>query len=241
MNVNGDGKLRILLVDENRLQCDLYAKYLLSYPQIIAADRACSVAQAGKLLRTNTYHVMVISLAVRGNDTMTLLDSMRTGRIHRPEIVIVTAGIYDDNTLRALQRLGVSHLLEMPCSSEALLQCIRTLVSASKPEIRQLDLLYEWLVSKGCSPMRLGTRYLVNCVSICMQDNTLSLKEVYIACAQQCNTTFQNVESAVRSLKDCQKLCDALNSCAAGKLTNGKIIRLLAERKEIWINSSMNG
>ena len=50
-----------------------------------------------------------------------------------------------------------------------------------------------------------------------------------------------DLRSAVRSLKDCQKLCDALNSCAAGKLTNGKIIRLLAERKEIWINSSMNG
>ena len=236
MNSNDAGKMRLLLLDDNRLQSSLYAKYLLSCPHIAQVDCADSAVAAGKLLRQGTYDAAVMELFGQKGDVLHLLDSMRMGRIRRPGIVIVITGVYDERTRKALQRLGVSCLLESPCEPRILLQSIRDLMTEGDEKERNSEKLYEWLIRSGCNPMRSGVRYLVYCVDLCMQDNTMPLKEIYMSCAEVFNTSTQSVECAIRGLKDYEILRNRLSSYTNGKLTSGRIIRLLAERKELWIN-----
>lgn len=112
-NKSVDGKLKILLVDDNRSITKVISQYLT------VQGHQCSVSNDGKtglnLIQSEKFDVLVLDLAMPGFTGFDMLDSLEEkGLLKSLKIIILTAAELSENQIENMIKRGVKKVLKKP-------------------------------------------------------------------------------------------------------------------------------
>lgn len=184
---------------------------------------------------------LLTELLLPGIDGITLLRS--TATLPNPPVQVVCTRFYSDIVIEAARKYGADFLLYKPISAEYLLdvlkestklhQMITNSEASDQDQNESQRKIYDLLSSLSFSPKHAGTGYLLEAMTLVLQDNSLShalTKALYPQIANRTFSTPQRIErcicSAVMVAYEHGSLKNIFQKCP----TNGEVIRYLLTR-----------
>ena len=245
-----EGKIRVLLADDNQDFCDVVGNLLEKQEDM----ELCAVAYDGQAalekIREVQPDVAVLDGIMPRLDGLGLLERLQ-GEEHRPVCIILSA-ISQEKVVQKAMELGAGYYMVKPFDTEALLSRIRQLVY-DKPagkggpganpaldlETRVTAILHEI----GVPAHIRGYHYMREAIMMSVNDMDVLnyiTKELYPSIAKKCNTTPSRVERAIRHAIEVawnRGKIDAIDELFGytvnnhkGKPTNSEFIALIADR-----------
>lgn len=190
--------MKLLIVDPS----DVFVESLISVFKKQYDIRCCSDGNAAfSLLKNFRPECLIINLSIVGCDGLTVLQQ---AEYVPPHILALTTNP-TPYVLQAAVDAGVSHILRIPCSVQAVAGHINNMVRIARLPKRQKDpqdIVREHLRILGMKESRDGFKQLCVELPLFAQDPEQSLsKELHPAVAQICgNNSGNQVESAIRRL-----------------------------------------
>lgn len=202
--------------------------------------------KALELLRQQSPDVLILDIALPGLDGIGLLHTLQKEEGVMPKVIIISS-FCGSQVLADAERLGASYFLPKPCSSDALLERMRSLFSQpAEPEdysVALKNMVTAVIHEIGVPAHIKGYQYLREAIIIAVEDmeviNAVT-KVLYPAVAKRFNTTPSRVERAIRhaievawdrgDLETLQKYFGYTVSNAKGKPTNSEFIAMIADR-----------
>ena len=259
------GKIKVLLADDNKEYCDVVASYLQKQDDIEIVAICNDGQEALEGIRQNTPDIAIIDAIMPRLDGLGLLERLAESDIENLPICIMLSAIAEDRITAKALELGASYYIAKPFDMESLLSRIRQLkndtggtpirenqkVGAHKNtpsiEARVTNILHEIGV-----PAHIRGYHYMRSAIIMAVDNIDVLnyitKELYPSIAKNAGTTPSRVERAIRHAIEVawsRGRVDAIDSIFGytvsnnkGKPTNSEFIALIADRLRLELKSA---
>lgn len=187
--------------------------------------------------------ILVLDLMLPGLDGISLLESVADQGLH--PMVLATSRFVNDYVIEAIDRLGVSYIMQKPCHIGATVERIADLSQRlHQPQLAEPDpraTVSNILLALGIPAKLRGYAYLREAVVIMAERPGLSVtKELYPDVGIRCDAEPRNVERSIRSAIEAawnrrneriwQMYLGAVNLPVMKRPSNAELISLLAER-----------
>ena len=243
-----EGKIRVLLADDNQDFCDVVGNLLEKQEDM----ELCGVAYDGQtaLERIRSLHpdVAILDGIMPRLDGLGLLERLQTDEFH--PLCIILSAINQEKVVQKAMELGAGYYMVKPFDTEALLSRIRQLVydkpadKGSADPARNLEARVTAILHEIGVPAHIrGYHYMREAIMMSVNDMDVLnyiTKELYPSIAKKCNTTPSRVERAIRHAIEVawnRGKIDAIDELFGytinnhkGKPTNSEFIALIADR-----------
>ena len=246
-----EGKIRVLLADDNQDFCDVVGNLLEKQEDM----ELCAVAYDGQAalekIREVRPDVAILDGIMPRLDGLGLLERLQNEE-HRPVCIILSA-ISQEKVVQKAMELGADYYMAKPFDTEALISRIRQLVydkpasgksGASANPALDLETRVTAILHEIGVPAHIrGYHYMREAIMMSVNDMDVLnyiTKELYPSIAKKCNTTPSRVERAIRHAIEVawnRGKIDAIDELFGytinnhkGKPTNSEFIALIADR-----------
>lgn len=248
-----EGKIRILLADDNQDFCDVVGGFLDKQEDMEVVAVAFDGIAALEKIQELKPDVAIIDGIMPRLDGLGLLERLE-GESERP-ICIMLSAISQEKVIQKAIDLGADYYMMKPFDMEALLSRIRQLKydkpanatgNRQNPDAAAYDLetkVTNILHEIGVPAHIRGYHYMREAIIMSVNDMDVLnyiTKELYPSIAKKCNTTPSRVERAIRHAIEVawnRGKIDAIDSLFGytinnhkGKPTNSEFIALIADR-----------
>ena len=247
--MNSKNRINILIADDNLEVCDSLAKFFSGFDDIAV----CGIANNGLETVEKIFEVcpdiVILDMIMPMGDGIYVLKEIKEKYQGNIQIIVYTSNGNDIVIKRAIN-LGASHALIKPTPMQCILEWVKYLYENKKDKPLSLKasrlnvdaILKRKLLEVGVPTNHLGYYYIIEVLKILLDSNAVcTYSEIYEKVAQNQNTTFKCVESAIRNaLTHAFKICNDnykslfLKDNKIEKPTNAKFLSILAE--EIKLN-----
>lgn len=189
---------KLLIVDSS----DIFTESLIAVLHKQYDTRSCSDGNTAlSLLKSYRPECLIINLSIVGCDGLTVLQQTT----HVPQHILALTWNTTPYVLQAAEDAGVDHILQLPCSAQAVAGHMNNMVRIARLPQKHRDpqnIVREHLRILGMDETRDGFGMLCIATPLFAQDPKQSLsKELQPAVAQLCgNDNGDQVESAIRRL-----------------------------------------
>ena len=243
---------RILLVDDHQQLRKTLSDFLTRQEGIARVREAANGADALKLLREESFDILITDIIMPLMDGYTLLEELRRMGGNPPKVIVISALNRDDFVTRAIE-LGAAFYMVKPFDMQHLLSRIRDLTGsrarAPQPaaDLRRTVSLDERLGSLfltiGIPAHIKGYQFLRQAVKMVIQQPDIInriTKELYPGIAKHFSTSASKVERAIRHAIEVawnRGRIETLNTAFGCKVctpedkpTNGEFIAMIADK-----------
>ena len=258
------GKIKVLLADDNKEYCDVVASYLQKQDDIEIVAICNDGLEALASIRQTAPDVAIIDAIMPRLDGLGLLERLSDSDIENLPICIMLSAIAEDRITAKALELGASYYIAKPFDMESLLSRIRQLKNDTGGVTREVhkgaackhSLSIEARVTNilheiGVPAHIRGYHYMRSAIIMAV-DNIDVLnyitKELYPSIAKSAGTTPSRVERAIRHAIEVawsRGRVDAIDSIFGytvsnnkGKPTNSEFIALIADRLRLELKSA---
>jgi two-component system response regulator (stage 0 sporulation protein A) len=251
-----DGKLDILLVDDNKELCDIVTDYIDKLPDMRVSAIAHDGREALDLLKKVKPDCMLLDIIMPNLDGLEVLEQMHTmGLTPEPKTIVLSIA-YQDNFIQKAFQKGSDYYLIKPVGLDILEKKIRdvcadissrvlTVETDKKSDIR-IDVeeeLTNILRIIGVPFSVKGFQFIRDAVLMVVEERNLLASittNLYPTIAEKYNTTSSRVERAIRhavettwsrgNLDQLERLFGNASRFTKARPANGEFIAILAEK-----------
>lgn len=252
-----NGKIKVLLADDNKDFCDIVSNYINKQDDMEVCKTVYDGIEAFNKIQELKPDIAIIDGIMPRLDGLGVLEKLQKQGANMPVCIIISAISQEKITQRAVE-LGASYYIVKPFDMESLCRRIRQLMS-EKPVIKS-SVSYSGIKMTGNTQYDLETKvtnilheigvpahirgYHYMREAIIMSVNDMDVlnyitKELYPSIAKKCNTTPSRVERAIRHAIEVawsRGKIDAIDALFGytidnhkGKPTNSEFIALIAD------------
>lgn len=182
--------MKILFVDDNKEFIDLAVNYLLKNKNINSIDYTYDGKEALKLLKDNSYDLVILDLVMPKYDGIYLLKEIQS-----KTKVIISTSYSCSNMLMNLNRYNINAILIKPYTLEYLEEKIMDINKDLNINYNIYDLLYKFGISRNLK----GYKYIQDSLSYVYENNNIFIKDIYKKVSNINNSTPYNIERAIRN------------------------------------------
>lgn len=248
-----DGKIKLLIVDDNIEFLEMLTQYASSKQKIGAVECAMDGIEALKKIDEFKPDVVILDLIMPQLDGLGVLERLsRVKGCDRPSFIVLSA-IGQDNHVKRAMGLGADYYIVKPFDIELLMTRVYELYddkNSSKKDIfntytvpKLSSEMFESEVTRllhrlGIPPNLSGYRFLKEAIMIILKDESYFksvTKLLYPQVAIVCSSTSQKVERSIRNAIDCawkndsSEIREQLFGYIDGKPSNSQFISTLVE------------
>lgn len=234
-------KISVLIVDDNLEFCEILSEFCTTAENL----ELCGVAHDGiegleKISRLSP-DVVILDIIMPHMDGISMLEALRDYPSAKKPHIIVTSAIAQEKITNTTLQLGAAYYMIKPFSFTALHNRISNITSTSVKITNHShngisSQATKTIIELGIPTNVLGFRYIIEALKIILSDeNAYPLsKAVYAPIADNCSTTVECVESAIR--KTITNLYDINSAIVDGitgkdrKPSNAKFLTAVAEK-----------
>lgn len=255
-----DGRMRILLADDNKDFCDIIGCYLNKQNDMEVCGIAHDGVDAFNKIRELRPDVAIIDAIMPRLDGLGVLEKIDKLISNKPTLIMLSAMNQEKITQRAME-LGCEYYIVKPFDMESLVDRLRHLKSGktiikaddseqismekkSKATAYELESKVTNILHEIGVPAHIrGYHYMREAIMMSVNDMDVLnyiTKELYPAIAKKCNTTPSRVERAIRhaievawnrgKIEAIDTLFGYTVNNHKGKPTNSEFIALIADR-----------
>ncbi|NPV52852.1 MAG: sporulation transcription factor Spo0A [Firmicutes bacterium] len=254
-----EGKIRVLIVDDNRDLCEVLQEFIGEQGDMEPIGVAYNGIDALDRIEKAKPDVVVLDIIMPHLDGLGVLERLnKSDQAKRPRILMLTA-IGQEHMTQKVVEMGADYYIMKPFDMETLTQRIRQLmeaapdekrkkvICASNPLMRDLDAQITEIIHEIGIPANIrGYLYLREAILLVMKEMNLLgrvTKVLYPKIAEKYNTTPPRVERAIRHAIEIawsRGNIELLNSIFGhtidmekGKPTNSAFIARIADKLRI--------
>ena len=200
-------KIKVLAVDDNAVQLDVYRKYFNGSKNIEVVKEAKNGVEAIDIINNNDIDIILLDLIMPEIDGLGFLSYLRENNIKKN--IIVVSAFNEEETIRKCSEYGVKYYALKPFNLENLEKIIIDLYESSKNKNELIELqgkdlqiqVTNVLHALGIPSNIKGYQYVRSAI-LMVYDNPGFVggitKELYPDLSIKYNTSIQRVERAIR-------------------------------------------
>ena len=253
MENRNNGKLRVVLADDNKIFALAMAEYLGGLDEFQICGVAHNGADALELIKKHSPDIVVLDVVMPQIDGIGVLESMQTMRFDKtPHVIMLSSLGQSDMTQRAMD-LGARYYMMKPVDFSVLTSRLigmanSTHLPLSGPNMtRNLDVEVTRVIQQMGVPAHVkGYQYLRDAIIFVIEEMNLLgavTKELYPLIAKKHDSTSSRVERAIRhaielawdrgNMEMMSKFFGYTVNMERGKPTNSEFIAMVADRLRI--------
>jgi two-component system response regulator (stage 0 sporulation protein A) len=249
--------IKVCIADDNRELVSLLDEYISSQPDMEVIGTAYNGQDCLQMLEEKRPDILLLDIIMPHLDGLAVLERIRTGFEHQPNVIMLTAFGQEDVTKKAVE-LGASYFILKPFDMENLVHHIRQVYGKTTPVVRKaapapqvrdnkpknLDASITSIIHEIGVPAHIkGYLYLREAIAMVYHDIELLgsiTKVLYPDIAKKYNTTASRVERAIRhaievawsrgNLESISSLFGYTVSVSKAKPTNSEFIAMVADK-----------
>lgn len=254
-----NGKVKVLLADDNREFCELVREFIDRQDDMELAGVAYNGLEVIDLIAKTNPHVVVLDIIMPHLDGLGVLERLNSLEMQRKPKVIMLTAFGQENITQRVVELGADYYVLKPFNLDVLVSRIRQMVNGpagpaavQRPRCRSLDIEVTNIIHEIGIPAHIkGYLYLRD--AILMVIGRIELlgavtKELYPMIAAKYKTTPSRVERAIRHAIEVawnRGNFDVINSLFGytvnldrGKPTNSEFIAMVADKLRMELKAS---
>ncbi len=247
------GKIKVIIVDDNRKILNELSCYLRNNADICVAGTAENAREAGELIRQIHPDVVITDLVMPVCDGFTLLEKVKEGVYGCRPVCMVMSALSKEEIIEKAVSLGASYFMVKPIDAAALTRRIadlgghaskhKTLSFPEQKRMNQDEKLSSIFLSIGIPAHIKGYQYLREGIKMVVEEPERIgsiTKVLYPGIASRFDTTPSKVERAIRHAIEVawtRGKIENINSIFGyniysknDKPTNGEFIALIADK-----------
>lgn len=246
-----NGKVRVLLADDNRDFCELVREFFSRQDDLELVGIAGNGLEVLDLLAKTNPQVLILDIIMPHLDGLGVLEKLNSLDLPRKPKVIMLTAFGQENITQRVVELGADYYVLKPFSLDVLASRIRQLVSAAaspaatpRPRTRSMDLEVTNIIHEIGIPAHIkGYLYLRDAILAVISRIELLgavTKELYPMIATKYKTTPSRVERAIRhaievawnrgNFEVINSLFGYTVNLERGKPTNSEFIAMVADK-----------
>ncbi len=201
-------KIKLLIVEDNSIMCDILENFFNMTDDILVCGKASDGEEAVEKILALNPDIVLLDIVMPKMDGLAVLQKLKEQcGIIRSKIIIVSAIGQETITNKALA-LGASYYIIKPYNLEDLLQRVYLLLNEGNNQNldflgkdKDIDnIISKAIISLGVPTNMLGYQYIFQAIKIlwATKGSFSIVKQVYAPIAEANQTTVECVESAIR-------------------------------------------
>jgi two-component system response regulator (stage 0 sporulation protein A) len=254
-----DGKLDVLLVDDNIELCDIITEYINTVPDINISGVAHDGNEALQLIKEVKPDCIILDIIMPNLDGLEVLDKLHHIEVTPEPKTIILSIVHQDGFVQNAFEKGADYYLIKPVGLDTLEKKIREICMTEKESyyskklseqanrgINAEEELNNILRIMGVPFSVKGFQYLKEAVLMVIESRNLLSSitiDLYPSIAEKYNTTPSRVERAIRhcieitwlkgNLEQIELLFGSSTKYSKSRPTNGEVIAVLAEKLKL--------
>lgn len=254
------GKIKVLIVDDNKEFCEILKDYLSQQEDISLAGVAYNGLEAVEQIQIKQPDVVILDVIMPHLDGIGVLEKMIV-MTPRPKVIVLSALGQESMTQRAVA-LGADYYILKPFDLEVLSNRVRQLadidediptrIHAQPIKMKSVDVEVTNLIHQMGVPAHIkGYQYLRDAIIFVIEDVSMLgaiTKELYPTIASKYGTTPSRVERAIRhaielawergNVEMMTRFFGYTISLERGKPTNSEFIAMVSDRLRMATKAS---
>ncbi|MGE5560098.1 MAG: sporulation transcription factor Spo0A [Chloroflexota bacterium] len=254
-----NGKVKVLLADDNREFCELVREFIDRQEDMELVGVAYNGLEVIELMTKTNPHVVILDIIMPHLDGLGVLERLNTLEVQRKPKVIMLTAFGQENITQRVVELGADYYVLKPFNLDVLVSRIRQMVNgpatpaaAQRPRVKSMDLEVTNIIHEIGIPAHIkGYLYLRDAILLVIGRIELLgavTKELYPMIATKYKTTPSRVERAIRhaievawnrgNFEVINNLFGYTVNLDRGKPTNSEFIAMVADKLRMELKAS---